>query len=104
VKEAGVEAAKPVSNWVTTELMGRLKAAKKTISESPVPPKDLAKLVGWIQKGTISNKIATVALNQMFKTGKAPDYAIFEKGGAQINDDVALSKWCEEAITEMPNA
>src|SRR5205085_1160690 len=46
VSAAGSESAKPVSNWITTELAGRLNAAKKSIDESPVSPEALAQLVG----------------------------------------------------------
>src|SRR5258706_1850019 len=69
VATAGTEAAKPVSNWITTELAGRLNASKKTIQESPVSPEALAQLVGLIQKGTITGKTAKDVFGEMFETG-----------------------------------
>ncbi|MFC1501176.1 Asp-tRNA(Asn)/Glu-tRNA(Gln) amidotransferase subunit GatB [Elusimicrobiota bacterium] len=96
--------AKPIANWLTTELLGRLNANKKTIKESPVLPKDLGKLIVLIQDGTISGKIAKTVFDEMFKTSKAPDAIVKEKGLVQISDESAVIKICEEAILENPKA
>src|SRR5690606_14108196 len=49
---------KVISNWLANELMGRLNAENKTISQSPVAPVQLRDLVRLIDAGTISGKIA----------------------------------------------
>ena len=77
---AGAEAAKPVCNWITTELLGRLNAAKKTIEESPVSPDHLAELVHLIQKGTITGKAAKDVFAEAFATGQAPSKIVDSKG------------------------
>ena len=104
VKKAGSEAAKPVSNWITTELAGRLNAAKKSISESPVSPEALAQLVGLIQKGTITGKTAKDVFTEMFETGGTPEQIVKAKGLTAVIDEGAIAKWCDEAIAEMPKA
>ena len=104
VAKAGSEAAKPVSNWITTELAGRLNAAKKSISDSPVTPEALAQLVGLIQKGTITGKTAKDVFSEMFETGGAPEQIVKTKGLTAVGDEGAIAKWCEEAIQEMPKA
>jgi len=93
-----------VSNWITTELAGRLNASKKTISESPVSPDALAALVGLIQKGTITGKTAKDVFSEMFETGGAPEQIVKAKGLNAVGDEGAITKWCEEAIKEMPKA
>ena len=48
--------AKPLANWVISELLGRLNASEKKVSESPVSPINLANLIVLIQNGTISGQ------------------------------------------------
>lgn len=101
---SGADAAKPVCNWITNELLGRLNAAKKTIDESPVSPEHLAQLVGLVQKGTISGKAAKDVFSEMFDTGGAPDAIVKAKGLTAVGDEATIAKWCDEAIAEMPKA
>ena len=103
----GVEAgasAKPVSNWLTNELLGELNSTKKSIKDSPVSSKNLAGLVNIILDGTISGKIAKAVFEEMLASGKAADEIVKEKGLVQISDEGAIRKICEEAIAENPKA
>jgi aspartyl-tRNA(Asn)/glutamyl-tRNA(Gln) amidotransferase subunit B len=104
VKAAGAAAAKPVSNWITTELQGWLNSAKKTITESPISPQNLAVLVLLVQKGTISGKTAKDVFKEMFETGKDAESIVKAKGLTQVGDSATIEKWCDEAIAEMPKA
>jgi aspartyl-tRNA(Asn)/glutamyl-tRNA(Gln) amidotransferase subunit B len=101
---AGPEAAKPVCNWIATELFGRLNAAGKPITESPMSPKHLAELVGLVQKGTISGKTAKDVFAEMFETGGTADAIVKAKGLLQVGDESTIGVWCDEAIFEMPKA
>jgi aspartyl-tRNA(Asn)/glutamyl-tRNA(Gln) amidotransferase subunit B len=101
---AGRENAKPLCNWITTELLGRLNAAKKTIEGTPVSPEHLAQLVGLIQKGTISGKTAKDVFAEMFDTSQAPETIVKAKGLVQVGDTATIEKWCDEAIAESPKA
>ncbi len=104
VSKAGTEAAKPVCNWITTELLGRLNAASLSITDSPVSADHLAQLVALIQKGTISGKTAKDVFGEMFDTRQAPEAIVKSKGLVQVGDEATISKWCDEAIVEMPKA
>jgi aspartyl-tRNA(Asn)/glutamyl-tRNA(Gln) amidotransferase subunit B len=96
--------AKPLSNWVMTELLGQLNAAGKDITCSPVAAAGMGKLVALVQKGTISGKIGKAVFAEMFATGKDPAAIVKEKGLVQISDESALAKYCDEAIGENPQA
>jgi aspartyl-tRNA(Asn)/glutamyl-tRNA(Gln) amidotransferase subunit B len=104
VAAANAEAAKPISNWLTTELLGRLNAAKKTIEESPVPAEHLAKLVQLVQKGTITGKVGKDVFGDMFDTGGDPESIVKAKGLTAVGDEATIGKWCDEAIAEMSKA
>jgi aspartyl-tRNA(Asn)/glutamyl-tRNA(Gln) amidotransferase subunit B len=101
---AGLEAAKPVCNWITTELLARLKVAKKSIEESPVSPEHLAELVSLIQNDTITGKAAKDVFADVFETGEAPSRIVEAKGLKAVGDTAIVEKWCVEAIAEMPKA
>ena len=96
--------AKPLSNWISTELSAKLNAAKVCISESPVSSQNLAKLVSLILNGTISGKIAKTVFEEMYEKSSDPETIVKEKGLSQISDEPAITKMCEESIAESPKA
>jgi aspartyl-tRNA(Asn)/glutamyl-tRNA(Gln) amidotransferase subunit B len=104
VKVAGTEAAKPVCNWIATELLGRLNAINRPITESLISPKQLAELVLLVQKSTISGKSAKDVFAEMFETGKDANTIVEAKGLLQVGDEATIAQWCDEAIAEMPKA
>jgi aspartyl-tRNA(Asn)/glutamyl-tRNA(Gln) amidotransferase subunit B len=97
-------AAKPMANWISTELNARLNASKIDISQSPVSSKNLIKLVSLILSGTISGKIAKAVFEEMYEKSSDPEIIVREKGLTQISDESAIIKMCEEAISESPKA
>src|SRR3989339_143735 len=101
---AGVDAPKTVSNWISTELLGRLNAANKTIHESPVTPPALAGLITLITNATISGKMAKAVFDEMFSSGRPAGDIVKERGLVQISDEGAVEKLCDEAIAENPKA
>jgi aspartyl-tRNA(Asn)/glutamyl-tRNA(Gln) amidotransferase subunit B len=96
--------AKPVCNWITTELLGYLKNYQKTISESPVSPGHLAHLVGLVQSGKISGRMAKDAFLDMFDRPAAIDKIMKGLDESQPIPEATVATWCDEAIAEMPNA
>ena len=96
--------AKPLANWISTELNGKLNAAKLEIAQSPVSVENMAKLVELILSGTISGKIAKTVFEEMFEKSTNPEAIVKEKGLVQISDESAIIKICEEAIAESPKA
>ena len=101
-EEAVKHSGKPkiASNWIMGDILGHLKDDKKDIKDSPVTPEALAKMINFIEDGTISGKIAKEVFEEMWKTGKQPKEIIEEKGLVQITDIGAL----ETAIGEILEA
>jgi aspartyl-tRNA(Asn)/glutamyl-tRNA(Gln) amidotransferase subunit B len=94
----GAKNPKTISNWVMTELLGKLGEAKKDIAESPVTPAHLAELVAAIEAGQISGKMGKDVFAEMFATGKGAAVIIREKGLVQVSDVGALEALADQVI------
>ncbi len=100
----GAKNPKAVSNWVTTELLGKLAEAKATIDECSIKPEHLAELVSLIDGGQISGKIAKDVFVEMFTSGKSASAIVKEKGLVQVSDAGAIGGLVEEAIAKNPKS
>ncbi len=85
--------------WVTTELMGALNKADKSIEESPVSAEALGGLVDLIADNTISGRIAKDVFAEMFETGKAAADIVEEKGLKQVTDTGAIEALIDEVLS-----
>ncbi len=93
---------KTLSNWITVELMARLKESDTPIESSPVPPEHVSELVGLIDRGVISGKIAKSVFALMCDERKPPSEIVRERGLVQISDESELEKVVEKVIGEHP--
>ena len=89
---------KVVSNWVCSELLGKLNEQNLSISDSPVSPENLGRLISLIENGTISGKIAKIVFEEMFLTRNDPDTVIAEKGLIQITDSSEIERVIGEIL------
>lgn len=96
--------AKGVANWMMGDLAKNLNAEGKTITESPVEAKRLAKLVTLIQKGTISSKIAKKVFAEMWQSPDDPEKIVKAKGLVQITDTKELEAIVDAVIAKNPKA
>ena len=90
---------KQVSNWVMGALSAHLNALGKTISQSPISPENLAKLLSLIDQGVISGKIAKTVFDEMGKSGKTPDQIVNEKGLVQVTDAGKIEKVVSDVLS-----
>ncbi|MBI2915509.1 MAG: Asp-tRNA(Asn)/Glu-tRNA(Gln) amidotransferase subunit GatB [Elusimicrobia bacterium] len=95
---------KIVSNWITTELLGRLNEQNKTILDSPISPPHLAELAAMILAGTISGKIAKTVFDEMWQSRRNPKSIVQEKGLTQVLDEKEIENWAALAIQQNPKA
>lgn len=77
---------KLVSNWICSELFGRLNKNSMELSDCPISPKQIGQLITLIEDGTISGKIAKTVFEEMFKSGDDPEKIVEEKGLVQVAD------------------
>jgi len=94
--------AKPLVNWITTELLGRLNSENKTIKQSPVSSIALAELVELIQAGTINGKMGKEIFSDIYKSGESPRMVVDKKGLSQVSNEAELIKFIDEVLAENP--
>ena len=100
---AGAE-PKAAVNWIMGELASQLSVDNLEISEAKVKADDLAGLLQFVEKGTISGKIAKKVFADMWKNGGTAEKNIEEQGLVQISDTGELEKIVMQVIEEHPQA
>jgi len=79
--------AKLTSNWITTELFGRLNKEGVSLSQSPIKAKALGELIKLINDEIISGKIAKTVFEEMFETKASAKDIVEKKGLKQLDND-----------------
>ncbi|MGR3371663.1 Asp-tRNA(Asn)/Glu-tRNA(Gln) amidotransferase subunit GatB [Pseudooceanicola nanhaiensis] len=93
---------KLAANWVINELFGRLKKEDHDITESPIAPEMLGKIVGLISKGDISGKIAKDVFEIAYTSGRDPEEIVETEGMRQVTDTGAIEAAVDEVIASNP--
>jgi aspartyl-tRNA(Asn)/glutamyl-tRNA(Gln) amidotransferase subunit B len=89
---------KSVSNWVMTEVLRVVSEKKIYIDEFPISPVNLAKMIGLINDGTISSKIAKEVFAEMLTSNEDPKIIVEKKGLVQLSDEPAIEKIVNEVL------
>lgn len=89
---------KSASNWVMGEILKIVKEDKIEISDFPISPENIGKLIKLINNNTISGKIAKDVFPEMLKTNSDPSTIVKEKNLVQITDTSALEKIVDDII------
>ncbi len=93
---------KMAANWVTTELFGALNKRGLEIEASPISAPALGELIGLIQDGTISGKIAKDVFQIMLDEGGDPAAIVEKKGLRQVTDTGAIEAAVDKIIAANP--
>jgi aspartyl-tRNA(Asn)/glutamyl-tRNA(Gln) amidotransferase subunit B len=96
--------AKRVANWVTSELLGHLKASNATLAGVKLTPEQLGALVGLIAAGTLGGTAAKTVFAELVKSGGTAEAVVQAKGLAQISDESAIAAAVDAAIAANPKA
>ncbi|KEQ24561.1 Asp-tRNA(Asn)/Glu-tRNA(Gln) amidotransferase subunit GatB [Paenibacillus tyrfis] len=96
--------AKAVANWIMGDLLGYLNANNLELQDVKVTGKGLGEMIGLMEKGTISSKIAKTVFKTMLETGKAPQTIVEEQGLVQISDEGAILAVVEQIVAGNPQS
>ena len=96
--------AKAAANWIMVELLGYLNANRLEITDVPITGEMLGELLGLIDAGTISGKIAKNIFRKMLETGQRPKQIVEEEGLVQITDENAIREAVDRVIAANPQS
>jgi len=94
--------AKKAANWIMAELMRELKNDDRPLSECPVRPAQLAKMIKMIESGEITGKIGKKVFSEMYASGKDPDVIVDEKGLKPMADTGEVEEIIRKVVSENP--
>jgi aspartyl-tRNA(Asn)/glutamyl-tRNA(Gln) amidotransferase subunit B len=87
-------------NWVIGDLFAALNKLGKSIKETPISSKNLAKLIDLIKNNTISGRIAKEVFELMLKDNRDPKAIVEEKGLVQESDVGELEKIIDKVLKD----
>ncbi|MFE5323381.1 Asp-tRNA(Asn)/Glu-tRNA(Gln) amidotransferase subunit GatB [Paenibacillus sp. NPDC056579] len=96
--------AKAVSNWIMGDLLGYLNANNLELQDVKITGQGLGEMIGLMEKGTISSKIAKTVFKAMLESGKAPQTIVEEQGLVQISDEGAIKAVVEQVVANNPQS
>ncbi|WP_456473613.1 Asp-tRNA(Asn)/Glu-tRNA(Gln) amidotransferase subunit GatB [Desulfolithobacter sp.] len=92
--------AKKLCNFIGTELLREY--GPDRIGSCPVDPAHLGRLLGMVEEGTISGKIAKTVFGDMLESGGDPEVIVRERGLVQMSDEGELLAYVREIIEDNP--
>ncbi|RJG25690.1 Asp-tRNA(Asn)/Glu-tRNA(Gln) amidotransferase subunit GatB [Paenibacillus thiaminolyticus] len=96
--------AKAVANWIMGDLLAFLNAGGLEIEAVKLDGQGLGEMIGLIEKGTISTKIAKTVFKEMLESGKPPQTIVEEQGLVQISDEGAILAVVQQIIASNPQS
>ncbi|WP_374018002.1 Asp-tRNA(Asn)/Glu-tRNA(Gln) amidotransferase subunit GatB [Paenibacillus thiaminolyticus] len=96
--------AKAVANWIMGDLLAFLNAGGLEIEAVKLDGQGLGEMIGLIEKGTISTKIAKTVFKEMLESGKPPQTIVEEQGLVQISDEGAILVVVQQIIASNPQS
>lgn len=96
--------AKSVANWIMGDLLGYLNAGSLELADVKITGQGLGEMIGLMEKGTISSKIAKTVFKEMLESGKGPQQIVEEQGLVQISDEGAIAGIVDSIVTANPQS
>lgn len=100
----GKKLAKLAGNWLVTHLFKHLNETKIPIAACPITPENFAEFLALIYGRKINNLAGQQILEEMFKTGQAPQAIMAEKNLGQMEDSGEMEAIIDKIIKDNPKA
>ncbi|WP_329789453.1 Asp-tRNA(Asn)/Glu-tRNA(Gln) amidotransferase subunit GatB [Lentzea sp. DG1S-22] len=103
---ATVEAgAKPdeARPWWVSYLAQQANSRGVELSDLPITPAQVARVIELVNTGALTNKLAREAVNGVLEGEGSPDEVVEKRGLKVVSDDSALEKAVDEALAAQPD-
>jgi len=104
IAAAGPARGRAVSNWLLGDVSRLINADGVEICDCPLTPGGVASLVDLIERDVLGGPAAKTVLEQMYRTGKAPDVIMQELNLGQIRSSDELLTAVRQVIGDNPKA
>ena len=94
--------ARKVANYVIGSLLPFLNERDGGMDTCSMKPDECAEVLGLIDDGTISLKIAKDILPELVEAGGSPRELVEKKGLVQVSDTGELEAWVDQVIADNP--
>ena len=101
IAAAGAD-ARQAANWIMDHVAATLNRRGTDIAQCPVAPAQMAKLIGRIETGAISNTAAKTVFDALWEEGGDIDAIIDAKGLRQMRDTDELARIVARIVNEHP--
>ena len=91
---------KQASNWLMGEVSAHLNKAQVELGDTQLTPQNLAQMIGLIEDGTISSKIAKQLFQELVTNGGDANEVVEAKGMAQISDPTKLEPIIDAVLAD----
>jgi aspartyl-tRNA(Asn)/glutamyl-tRNA(Gln) amidotransferase subunit B len=91
---------KRLANWFLGELLRLLKEEGGSVTTLRFSTVHFAQLLAAVEKGSISANAGKDVFGEMFRTGKAPEAIIADKGLAQVSDTGAIEAVVDDILAK----
>ncbi|MCK6499733.1 MAG: Asp-tRNA(Asn)/Glu-tRNA(Gln) amidotransferase GatCAB subunit B, partial [Nitrospira sp.] len=98
----GAKSPKTVANWIINNLSAKLRETQTQLTDLKFGATSIGELVGLVEAGQISTRIAQEVFAEMFDTGRSPSAIVAAKGLTQVSDASAIEALCDQAIASNP--
>jgi len=93
---------KILANWVNGELAAALNKENLSISQSPIDPLSLARMISRIADGTITQRTAKQVFESLWDGATDIDHIIKEKGLLQLTDTSKIESIIDKILLDNP--
>jgi aspartyl-tRNA(Asn)/glutamyl-tRNA(Gln) amidotransferase subunit B len=96
------QAGKRTANFIQAELLRHV-SVDGLVAHIPIDASALAELLGLVEKGTISGKMAKGVLAEVLQSGKRPAAIVEASGMAQVSDTALIEEAARAALAQSPD-
>ncbi len=93
-----------LSNWLVGDLLGYIHEKGIELAELKIGPENITRMLGLMDNGTISGKIAKEVLQEMIDTGKMPEEIIREKKLIRIHSRRLIEELTDKVFDKHKDA
>jgi aspartyl-tRNA(Asn)/glutamyl-tRNA(Gln) amidotransferase subunit B len=100
--DAGAAPAEALSWWVAY-LTQQANSRGVELSELPITPKQVARVISLVEEGALTNNLARQVVDAIIAGDGEPDDIVAARGLAVVSDDDALTAAVEQALAAQPD-